>query len=50
MTAARTAPLTMVGTPKASCIELATVKDCRALKPKPKVTSSSTENSTAIQR
>ncbi len=46
-TMARAAPVAITGMPKASCTEVATEYDCSALKPNPKVTSSSAENSTA---
>ncbi|MNN73097.1 hypothetical protein D3C81_1891870 [compost metagenome] len=50
ITPTRMTPLIQVGRPKVSCIEVATVKDCTALKPKPKVTSSRIEKITASQR
>ena len=50
ITTVRATPLAMVGMPKVSCSELATVKDCTALKPKPKVTSSRIDTTIPSQR
>ena len=50
ITTVRAMPLTSVGTPKVSCSELATVNDCTALKPKPKVASSRIDTTMPSQR
>ena len=44
------APVMASEMPKVSATAVATVKDCSALKPSPKVSSSRMENSTPIQR
>ncbi len=50
ITRVRAMPLATVGTPKVSCSELATVNDCTALKPKPKVISSRIDTRMPSQR